>query len=276
MYIIFDIGGTKMRIASSKDLVTFSEPVFVDTPLNFKDGVDTFLKKVEELTPLEEIKGVAGGIAGTIDKNTGKLFWSPHLTGWVGGNLSQEISEKIKAPVFIENDSAIVGLGEAVAGAGKDKEIVVYITISTGVGGARIVNGFLDEKRTGFEPGHQVIDFEKMMTLEDYISGSALKKKYGMTPTEIKDDKLWNDFAKILAVGIHNSVVHWSPDVIILGGPMIIGNPSIPFEKVVENFNSNMKIFSVLPEVKKAELGHIGGLHGALTYLRQKLEAMKK
>jgi glucokinase len=50
------------------------------------------------------------------------------------------------------------GLGEAVFGAGKGREIVVYMTISTGVGGARIVGGKIDASAMGFEPGHQIID----------------------------------------------------------------------------------------------------------------------
>jgi len=77
--------------------------------------------------------------------------------------------------VFIENDASIVGLGEAVSGAGMGEEIVVYITVSTGVGGTRIVSGEIDEHAYGFEPGHELINMQD--SLEDLVSGTAVEER---------------------------------------------------------------------------------------------------
>ena len=60
----------------------------------------------------------------------------------------------------IANDTAVVGLGEAHRGAGIGYNIVTYITVSTGVGGTRIVDGRIDRRIYGFEPGHQTIDID--------------------------------------------------------------------------------------------------------------------
>ena len=53
-------------------------------------------------------------------------------------------------PIFLQNEAALEGLGEAVLGSGKDKKLVVLITVGTGVGGVKIVNGRFDDNLLGF------------------------------------------------------------------------------------------------------------------------------
>ena len=60
MYILFDIGGTKMRLAASKDLNTFSEPVIVPTPSDFDKGIRVFKEETLKLTNHEKVKALAG------------------------------------------------------------------------------------------------------------------------------------------------------------------------------------------------------------------------
>jgi len=214
------------------------------------------------------------------------LFTVPNLQGWNYKPLKKELEKGTGAPLFIENDTAIVGLGEATAGAGKGCSIVVYITISTGVGGARIVDGKIDKSAFGFEIGHQIIDagggFEKesergalgarkgYMDLEKHISGKAVEKRFGKKPYEILDPEIWDEEARLLAFGLNNTIVHWSPDIVVLGGSMMkeIG---IPIERVRHHLKEIMAIFPELPKIGKAALGDIGGLHGALVFLRQSL-----
>lgn len=94
-----------------------------------------------------------------------------------------------------------------------------------------------------------------------------LKKKYGKKPYEITDKKIWDETAKILAYGLNNTIVHWSPDIIVLGGSMFkkIG---IPVPRVRFHLKNILKIFPELPAVEKAELGDVGGLYGALVFLK--------
>ncbi|HLP44141.1 MAG TPA: ROK family protein, partial [Candidatus Nanoarchaeia archaeon] len=206
------------------------------------------------------------------------LLGGPNLKDWVGKPLQSELNEFFGAPVFVENDAALVGLGEAMRGGGRGFGIVAYVTVSTGVGGAKIVNGTIDPRSVGFEPGHEIIDIDKTLvpdasgtTLESYISGAGLMNRTGKKPKEITDPKVWDDLAHILAYGLNNVAVFWSPDVIVLGGSMITGEPAISIEKTEEYLKEVLKIYPEIPKIRKAELGDLGGLHGALEYLRQQV-----
>jgi glucokinase len=271
MRLIFDIGGTKMRLAVSEDGQSFGEPKVMPTPANFYDEMAQLKSMATELSGGRKIDVAGGGITGIKNKEKTVLIKSPHLGDWEGKSLKEEMEKVLEAPVYIENDSAIVGLGEAVSGAGKDFPIVVYITVSTGIGGVRIVNGKIDANSLGFEPGHQIIDITNKLTLEEIASGSALQKEFGEEPKEINDTSVWKELAKKLAVGVHNSILHWSPDVVVLGGSMITGDPAISVEDVENELKKIMKIFSNLPAIKKATLEDFGGLHGALAYLKEKI-----
>lgn len=274
MYIIFDIGGTNMRLSSTLDGESFSEPIILSTPKSFEEGIDLFTQHVQKILQGERIDGVVGGIAGTLTRDKGTLISSGNLPGWIGNPLRGKLQDILKAPVYIENDSAMVGLGEAIYGAGRDFDIVAYMTISTGVGGARIVNGVIDESANGFEPGHQIIDPDNSLCpecegndLESYISGTAITKRYGVKPYEITDPEVWDKLAKFLAYGVNNTIAYWSPHIIVLGGSMMkkIG---IPVEGVKKHLREIFRIMPDTPQVVKATLGDLGGLWGALAYIK--------
>lgn len=274
MYIFFDIGGTKMRVVASRNCKEFTkDPTIVDAPLTFEEGMKQLLTLIEELREEEDVEMIGGGIAGPFQERICSLVASPNLTDWVGKPLHSQLREAFNAPVFIENDAAVVGLGEMHFGAGKGFEIGVYITVSTGVGGARFVDGFIDHKAMGFEPGHQIIDAGMSLcptcagpTLQDYVSGKATEDRLGMKPYAIsQDDPMWEEYAKYLSYGMRNTVIHWSPDVLILGGSMIVGQPAIPFDRTALHIQESLKdIFPEMMEIKKAELEDFGGLYGAM------------
>ncbi len=274
MYILFDIGGTNMRIAITHDGKSFGDPVVIPTPKMFEEGMELFAQHVVALVHGEKIEGAVGGIAGTLTQDKGTLIASPNLSGWVGNPLRGKLQDILGAPVYIENDAAMVGLGEATYGAGRGFDIVAYITISTGVGGARIVNGEIDESSNGFEPGHQIIDPDNSLCpecdsndLESYISGTAIIKRYGVKPYEITDPQVWDTLAKFLAYGLNNTIAYWSPHVIVLGGSMMkkIG---IPVEGVKKHLREIFRIMPDTSQVVKATLGDLGGLWGALAYIK--------
>lgn len=278
MYVAFDIGGTKMRIAISKDAKTVrGEPYVEKTPPRFEDGIERIVEIVQELTGGRPVTALGGGMAGSFNREKTELFHAPNLPGWIGKPFSEALSRKMNAPVYVANDTAIVGLGEAHAGAGMGSNIVVYITVSTGVGGARIVDGIIDKRAFGFEPGHQIIDADGSLCkdcasgqLEDLVSGTAVSRRFNMPAYEVKNDHLWNtELPRWLAYGLYNTVLHWSPDVIILGGSMITGDPAINVEKTEQYLRDITTIFPEVPKVKKAECGDFGGIHGAFAYIRQ-------
>jgi len=272
-YLLFDIGGTKSRFAVSKS-EGFAEPEIIDTPKDFDEAINKFSEVAKQICD-GEIEKAAGGIAGPLNREKTGIINAPNLSDWNGKNFTKSFSEKINAKVFLENDTAIVGLGEALDGPGRDYSIVVYITISTGVNGVRIVDKKIDRNVFGFEIGSQIIDFDNSMKagssglgdLEDFISGRETKKKYGKHPKEVKEQHVWKEIAEWASIGIYNTVLHWSPEIVILGGAMM---NDIPVEVIEKNLEKLLKdVYPDTPKLVKAELGDIGGLHGALHYVKQ-------
>ncbi len=253
MYLVFDIGGTKTRLALSEDGQTLTSTKIVPTEKDFESEIALISRITREVTSGEKLEAAAGGVAGVLSKEKDLLLTSPHLESWAHKPLRIELEEIFDAPVYLENDASLGGLGEAVYGAGKGHNIVAFVTVGTGVGGARIVQGKIDASSQGFEPGHQIINMGGN-TLEKYIAGSYLKEPIN-----------WDEVARYLAIGLNNTIVHWSPDIVVLGGSVI---EKIPFDKLSVYLNEFLKIFTP-PKIIKGLLGNEAGLHGGLSLLNQ-------
>jgi predicted NBD/HSP70 family sugar kinase len=282
MIALFDIGGTHTRVAVSQDGKTFGELVVLDTPQPFEDGLEQLVRTIRELAGSEPIKTIAGGIAGPLDREHTMVVNAPNLPDWNGKPFAERLGQEFGGLVILENDTAIVGLGEAVAGAGQGTSIVAYMTVSTGINGVRIVDGRIDRNALGFELGHQIISSEHALCptcnqpghLEGLIGGRSLEGRYGKPPHELKDDAaIWDDVIRHLAIGIHNLIVHWSPEIVVLGGGMM---KDIELNDLTDQVTQLTTIFPELPTLAGAELGDVGGLHGALELARQQSHRYKE
>jgi len=276
MYIIFDIGGTKTRVARSDDLKTFGEPIVFTTPQNADEGIKKIIEAARTLAGKETIQAIAGGAPGPVLPESGVLMKAPNLVDWAGRPIAQIIAKDLNTHGFLVNDAALGALGEARFGAGRGRGIVAFLTISTGIGGARVVNGHIDEASLGFEPGHQIIDADKTLCpdcdgndLESYVGGRSLAHRYKKEkPYEVTDPKVWNEeLPQFLAYGLHNIVVYWSPDIIVLGGPMIVGDPAISVPETLRRLADIPWERGAIPPVVKGELGAFSGLYGAMAHL---------
>ena len=271
MYVLFDIGGTKTRVSTSADLKTYCTPEKFDTPKDFNEGVAAIVKAAKHLCGDEPIEAAAGGIRGPLNKDHSRLLSEDVLVDWVDMPVLDTLKSGFGTEnVFLENDAAIVGLGEAHYGSGKDYDILAYLTVSTGVGGCRIDHGEIDHASIGFEPGKQVVNLNGDM-LEDLISGTALEKRRGVKPYEIsQDDPIWKELARTLSFGVKNTIVYWSPDAVVLGGSMIIGDPRIFREDIACFTKVALEDLVPVPPILDAKLGDEGGLYGAMALLTQK------
>ncbi|PIP73849.1 MAG: hypothetical protein COW88_00655 [Candidatus Lloydbacteria bacterium CG22_combo_CG10-13_8_21_14_all_47_15] len=270
-HILFDIGGSKTRVTNTTGTGSFAEPIVIGTIQEFEDGVRALGDTIEKVSGGKPIEGIVGGFPGPKSGHD-KMFRAPNLPSWSDQPLSERLRERFDVPVIVENDASLAALGEASFGFGKGKRSVVYITVSTGVGGGLVVDGKIDESGLyGFEPGWQIIDASGKLCdgceppgyLERYVSGRNVEIRFGKKPYEITDKAFWDEIARYLAYGLYNVMVFWSPEVIVLGGSMFneIGIAVADVEKHLRALNT---IFPDIPELKKTELGDSVTLYGAL------------
>jgi len=263
MFFLSDIGRTKTRLAVSLDGETVGAPLIRPTPADFKQGLNLLKELIDQLLAQPVVN------EGKIEAKREGLCLGISRKVWPDAPLKPELEETFGGPVYLVNDAALAGLGEAHYGAGRNQPLVAYLTISTGVGGALIVNGRIAANALGFEPGQQLIILGgRPRSLEDLVSGLAVEMQFGQAPREITDEKIWQDLSQYLAVGLTNTLLHWSPDCLILGGSMF-KSPGFQVAALEKLISRHLTIFTKLPLIRPAALGESSGLYGALVYLRE-------
>jgi predicted NBD/HSP70 family sugar kinase len=257
MDIVVDIGATKTRIAAVQGAEGFAEPVVMATGREYHsvlmDLADAIPRLLAGASPGRVVVGATGQLVKSYD------------------SFRDDLARTLRADVIVENDTALVGLGEALYGAGKGAAICVYITVSTGVNGVRIVHGAIDVSHEGFEIGGQYLSMADVpKTLEDMVSGRAICKRFGVaSPKDLgKEHIVWDELAGTLAFGVHNTILHWSPDRVVIGGSMM-NEVGIPLERVRKNVAAIMHKFNDVPDIVHSSLGDLGGLWGGLARLKQ-------
>ncbi|MDP2933133.1 MAG: ROK family protein [bacterium] len=273
-YLLFDIGATKTRFAVSADGRNLRSLRIVPTPQKFDAAMKVFDLTIQGIVS-GRLSAAAGGVPGPADYKQGIMLKTPNLPAWKGKPLKKTLEKIFNAKVYLENDALMSALGEANYGAGKGYRKVLYVTVSTGVNAKLIVDGKISEL-SGSGVGHQIIDASGPKcphcgvrgTWESYVSGAALRRRYGKAPRDILDKKIWDEEAKWLALGIANSIRHWSPQIVVMGGGIALSG-KVSLVSVNSYLKQFMRTFPAVPQVKKAILGDLGGLRGALAYLRQ-------
>lgn len=131
------------------------------------------------------IAGIGVGAPGPLDPRTGRIFFAPNLQ-WHDVNLKEILQSTLGLPVFLENDANLAALGEHLYGAGQGYEDLVFITVSTGVGGGLILRGDIYSGAFGgageighlvVEPGGPLCSCGNRGCLEAVASGRALRKR---------------------------------------------------------------------------------------------------
>lgn len=266
--LLFDIGGTTTRVSVSKNGKTFPPPLVFPTPHSFDAGVNKLQQAAVELASGQPITIISGGLAGPLSKNKDRFAASPNLPAWIGHPIKKVLENTFRCPVILENDAAIEALGEATHGAGRNHDIVAYLAVGTGVGGARIVRGKIDNSTYGFEPGHQVIAFNRLIkTPSTIISGKTVLKRTKKPAEVVKNAKLWHELSVVLGVTLVNITVMWSPEIIVLGGSVML---RLDIPTAVKTMRRDVDVKIRLPKVVRGTLGQSAGLYGALALIRQK------
>ncbi len=158
-----DIGGTEIRLAlldGAGEIVTFRR-----TPTDADGGPAAVIRQItglfETLDPADRdaVVGVGAGVPGPLDAERGLVYVAPALKGWADVPFAADLALAISRPVHIENDAHAAALGEWRFGAGREARHMVYVTVSTGIGGGVIADGRLLRGANGLATlfGHMTV-----------------------------------------------------------------------------------------------------------------------
>ncbi len=210
--IALDIGGTNTRAAIVDENFQIEKEYITPT---IKGDVDKFIdnvfKTIDALKPnLDEIVSIGVGVPGVVNKDNGYIYALPNVL-IKEFPLGQELNKRYNRPVFIRNDAELAALAEAKIGKGKDYDRVFFITISTGLGGALIVNKENQDYIT--EIGHTALMYNgELSEYELLASGPGIVKLASIHGLKIKDSKEF--FASIGKSELHKKVFNEWVDLI--------------------------------------------------------------
>lgn len=270
MYAGIDLGGTKTIgvILDNKNQIILRHREKTD----YKDPVAFLLDFYQTLAGKNKIKSLGISIAGWLDPEREKIIGSPNLPVLNGLNLKAKL--KLNIPFCIENDVNCFTYAESLMGAAKNKEIVVGITLGTGVGGGLVFKKqlFTGAFGSALEVGQMVIRAggvkEKNIprgSLEAYTSGKFFLRESGKNAKTVEDLardgnknalRVYRTFGNWLGIGLANVINIIDPHVIVLGGG--IANAwqfFYPSMKQIINKNVVSKLSRKNVQITKAALG---------------------
>lgn len=263
MKIVFDIGGTSTRVARRAE-DGLGDIRKVPTPQRPEEGIPALAKLIRECAGSEPLEAAAGGFPGVMADGT--IHYAPNLPKWKGVDLSAELSNLLEVSVEVMNDADCAALGEASRGAGVGFRVVAYVGVGTGIGCGRIVEGRIDTGAYDLEAGHQIIDARSGEALEELASGRAFEKRFGVHPREAPR-RGYVEMTPILSAGLYNMVLHWSPEVLVLGGSMMNEDNGYRLRDIGTALERFPKVYPKLPPLRAALLKDEAGLYGAMMLL---------
>jgi len=168
-----DIGGTNLRAAVISQEGNILEVFKVENEVGkgASYNLDKLVTHIKKEWSKYEFEKVGVGAPGPLDLKAGKLLNPVNLKGWENFNIKEYLNEKLNLPVKINNDANVAGLAESLVGSAKECESVFYITVSTGVGGALIL-----DKKIINGAHSQTAEIYNMIINEDEYSHVGLNK----------------------------------------------------------------------------------------------------
>lgn len=287
-YIGIDLGGTNLRVALFSEDMKIIKQTTIATEA--EKGSDQILDKmVDTINSIkqDDTTGVGIAIPGQVDVNTGVAIYSTNLH-FDNTPIGSVIKERCNLDAVLNNDANAAGLGEAVSGASSDVTTSYYVTWSTGIGGALVINKKLINGLnmcTG-EVGYTVADpssFSQYNTdmvngaTEALASGTAIRNfaienNYGDVATlfvayknnDAKAVEFIGYITTIFARMLHNIVHVVEVEAIVLGGGVTIKSGDVLLPIVIEKFEQNLiPVLKGKIKICSAELSDDAGLVGA-------------
>ncbi len=216
MYLGIDIGGTKTLLARFTKDGGLQETLKFPTPKDFKEFKKELAANIARITTKPWTMAAVAG-PGKVDHSKGEVVAFGNLK-WINTPLVATVAAIANCDVLLENDAKLAGLSEARL-LKPIPHKVLYITISTGIGGALVVDGVLDKDLTDAEIGWMLHERNgTIVTWESFASGSAIVKRFGKLASEITDPHIWKLISRDIAIGLIDVCAITQPDVVIIGG----------------------------------------------------------
>lgn len=305
--IAVDLGGTHIRAAAySRDE---THPI-KHHKIKTRSGDDSIFERlvylIEQVIPTNETVSAIGVAApGPLDPRTGIIIETPNIQEWKDFPLAEKLSSRFNIPVYLGNDANLAVLGEWRYGAGQGHDHLLYLTISTGVGGGIISDGHLLKGQIGLagELGHVTVQADGPVCscgqkghLEAFSSGtgianyvetqlaegteSSLRSQTKQTAKSIAEAAREGDAlaisayqraGKYLGIGVASFLHIFNPSIVIFGGGVSQSGDLLfePFKASLQEHVFNPAYLKDLA-ITTAALGDNAGLLGALALVGMK------
>ena len=274
-YLAYDIGGTNTRVIifddSNQILAEKIRPTIKTSKEAFINNI--FLTTDELNVQMDEITAIGMGVPGVCDRQRGYIIDLPNV--YVKDIPIRDIFyEKYHKPLYLRNDAEVAALGEAICGAGKGYNRVFFITISTGLGGALVIDEEVQDYVT--EIGHTLFNYQgEYQEYEGLASGTGLVKLAKLNNLNIasskelfdlikKEDplalKVKSEWLRILSKFLRMIQDSYLPEVITITGG-VMKSKDLFFEDLKE----------MNPDIHLVEcgLGEYAGLIGAALFAKK-------
>ena len=213
MYLGIDIGGTKTLIAAFTHRGRVIRKYKFKTAQN-KDKFLLDLNRNSQMFLKYHFQSVVVAIPGSVQKNCSVSLGN---RDWGTFSLLKPLKELFNCPIYFENDANLATIYESHRLRGR----TIFLTFSTGIGGGIADNGLLSDKSRKFEPGHIIYEYNGVKAeWEDIASAKAIGEAYNRTATDLREAEALQDVAKRVWLGIPDVIHRYSPNNIILGGPL--------------------------------------------------------
>lgn len=305
-YVIgVDLGGTKITTAISDLTGEIIEKTTLATGSAL--GEEVVLSRIFDSISMvleaskineQDVRAIGIGAPGPLDSEKGIIITTPNLP-FKNYNLVKPIEERFGIKTYLDNDANAAAIGEYTFGAGKGTKHMIYITVSTGVGGGAILNGrpYRGNTSNALEVGHMTIEpFSKYQCncgkygdVESLCSGTAIAKRakeaveagretslkdidtitsYEVHQAYLEGDKvaieILDTALEYMGIAIANLIVNFDPEMIVIGGGVTkIGD--LFFDKVKESAKKRSFDFMFnSTKIVPSKLGQESGVIGAL------------
>lgn len=268
MIIAIDIGGTKVRVGYSHVGDRLEDSLEFATPANQRVVVKMLIDAVHRLIGTSTVDIIGIACPGSINKARGTVV-SPRTIPWHNLRLTKPLKDFFGCEVVLEHDATAGGIAEARIGAGQKHSVVLYVTLSTGIGTSIIVNHLPLPTTHNSEGGWQLVEASTKEHFSELCSGQAIELRYGKKPSEITDSASWQLIAAELAVGLGNLITIIQPDIVVLGGGV-----SVHFKRFIKPLLSELNKLSLvypLPLIKQARYVETAPAIGVMLLAAEKL-----